>query len=192
MTVTFCSVCRGFDCDLDNRCEECTDCPESDIIAYVKHRKFLKSKQSKPKSGADISLSPSLPSVPSSQPAPVFNVEARIALLSFELSASLASEVEGLGSQLQQSFSDLSNELSNQLTARISAIPNPSFSAHPEVSAPVRPGQAPSPHPPVSTAGMPQEFQDQGGVARDPQVNPTPSLSAKLHPASVQVLGEGA
>ena len=24
---TFCSICRGFDCDLDTRCEECTDWP---------------------------------------------------------------------------------------------------------------------------------------------------------------------
>ena len=88
-----------------------------------------------------------------------FDVEAWIASLSSELSASLASQVEGLGSQLQQSFLALSNELSNQLAARISVIPHPSFSAHPEVSAPVRPGQYPSPHPPVSTAGMPQELQ---------------------------------
>ena len=41
---TFCSICRGFDCDLDTRCEECTDWPEGDMIAYVKHRKLLKSK----------------------------------------------------------------------------------------------------------------------------------------------------
>ena len=127
----FCSVCRGFDCDLDNRCEECADWPESDMLAYVKHRKILKSKQSKPMTGADISLSPSLPSVPSSQPSPVFDVEAQIASLSSELSASLASQVEGLGSQLQQRFLPLSNELSNQLAAKISNIPNPSFSAHP-------------------------------------------------------------
>ena len=90
---TFCSVCRGFDCNLDNLCEECTDWPESDMLAYLKHRKILKSKQSKPKTGADVSLSPSLPSVPSSQPSPVFDVEARIASLSSALSASLARQV---------------------------------------------------------------------------------------------------
>ena len=67
----------------------------------------------------------------------------------------------------------------------LSAIPNLSFSA------PVRPGQDPSPHPPVSTAGMPQEFQAQGGVDRDPQVTPNPPLSGKLHSTSVRVLGEG-
>ena len=97
---TFCSICRGFDCDLDTRCEECTDWPESDMVAYVKHRKLLKSKQSKPKTSSDVPLSPSQPSVRSSQPVPDFDIEARIASLSTELSASLARQVEGLGSNL--------------------------------------------------------------------------------------------
>ena len=52
------------------------------MLAYVKHCKILKSKQSKPKTGADVSLSPSLPSVPSSQPSLFFDVEAWIASLS--------------------------------------------------------------------------------------------------------------
>ena len=98
------SVCHGFDCDLDTHCEECTDWPESDMVAYVKHRKLLKSKQSKPKTSSDVLLSPSQPSVPSSQPVPDFDIEARIASLSTELSASLACQVEGLGNNLQQSF----------------------------------------------------------------------------------------
>ena len=128
------------------------------MVACVKHRKVLKSKQSKPKTGSDIPMSPSLPSVPSSQPAPIIDVEARIASLSTELSASLSSQVEGLGNQLQQSFLALSTELSNQLAARISALPDASFSVPPAVSAPVRPGQDLSAHHYVSTTGMPQEF----------------------------------
>ena len=74
------------------------------MVAYVKHRKLLKSKQSKPKTSTDVTLSPSQPSVPSSQPVPDFDIEARIASLSTELSSSLARQVEGLGSDLQQSF----------------------------------------------------------------------------------------
>ena len=101
---TFCSICRGFDCDLDTRCKECINWPESDMVAYVKHRKMLKSKHAKPKTGSDVPLSPSQPSVCSSQPIPDFDIEARIASLSTELSASLAHQVEGLGSSLQQSF----------------------------------------------------------------------------------------
>ena len=125
---TFCSICRGFDCDLDTRCEECTDWPEGDMVAYVKHRKLLKFKQSKPKTSADVTLSPSQPSVPSSQPVSDFDFEARMAFLSTELSASLARQVEGLGSDLQQSFLTLSSDLSNQLTARISALSTSVFS----------------------------------------------------------------
>ena len=56
------------------------------MVAYVKHRKMLKSKQSKPKTGSDVPLSPSQPSVHSSKPVPVFDIEARIASLSSELS----------------------------------------------------------------------------------------------------------
>ena len=101
---TFCSVCRGFDYNLDTRCEECTNWPEGDMVAYVKHRKLLKSKQSKPKTSADVTLSPSQPSVLSSQPVPDFDFEACMTPLSTELSASLARQVEGLGSDVQQSF----------------------------------------------------------------------------------------
>ena len=58
------------------------------MIAYVKHRKMLK-----PKTGSDVPLSPSQPSIPSSQPVPDFDIEACIASLSTELSASLARQV---------------------------------------------------------------------------------------------------
>ena len=126
----------------------------SDMVAYVKHRKMLKSKQSKPKTGSDVSLSPSQPSVRSSQPVPDFDIDARIASLSTELSAPLARQVEGLGSSLQQSFLALSSDLSTQLAARISALSSTSCTLTPSVSASVWPGQALSPHPPVSTAGL--------------------------------------
>ena len=101
---TFCSVCHSFDCDLGTRCEKCTDWTEDDMVTYVKHRKMLKSKHAEPKSSFDVPLSPSQPSVRSSQPVPDFDIEARIASLNTELSASLAHQVEGLGSCLQQSF----------------------------------------------------------------------------------------
>ena len=172
---TFCSVCRGFDCDLDTRCEECTDWPEGDMVAYVKHRKMLKSKHAKPKSGSDVPLSPSQPSVRSSQPVPDFDIEAHIASLSTELSASLACQIEGLGSSLQQSFLALSSDLSTPLATRISALSSTSCTLTPSGSAPVRPGQALSPHPPVSTAGLLQESQALDEVDRNPKVFSVPS-----------------
>ena len=171
----FCSVCHGFDCDLDTRCEECTDWPESDMVAYVKHRKMLKSKHAKPKTGSDVPLSPSQPSVHSSQPVPDFDIEARIASLSTELSASLACQVEGLGSSLQQSFLTLSSDLSTQLAVRISALSSTSCTLTPSGSAPVRPGQVLSPHPPVSTTGLLQESQALDEVDRNPKVFYVPS-----------------
>ena len=96
-------------------------------------------------------------------PVPDFELEARMASLSTELSASLTHQVEGLGSDLQQSFLALSSDCSNQLAARISAL-STSVSLTPSVSAPVRPGQALSSHPPVSTAGLLQESQALGEV----------------------------
>ena len=172
---TFCSVCCGFDCDLDTRCKECTNWLESDMVAYVKHRKMLKSKHAKPKTGSDVPLSTSQPSVRSSQPVPDFDIEARIASLSSELSASLARQVEGLGSSLQHSILALSSELSTQLAARISALSSTSCTLTPSGSAPVRPGQALSPHPPVSTAGLLQESQALDEVDRNPKVFSVPS-----------------
>ena len=40
---TICISCRGFDCDINNRCEECLEWSEDDIIKYAKYRKSLKS-----------------------------------------------------------------------------------------------------------------------------------------------------
>ena len=154
------------------------------MVAYIKHRKLLNSKQSKPKTSADVPLSPYQPSLPSSQPVPDF------ASLSTELSASLARQVEGLGSDLQQSFLALSSDLSNQLAARISAL-STSGSLTPLGSAPVWPGQALSSHPPVSTAGLLQESQVLGEVDRNPKVFSIPSAPV-LRKDSDRVVGEAA
>ena len=111
------------------------------MVAYVKHRKMLKSKQSKPKTGSDVPLSPSQPSVCFSQPIPDFDIEARIASLSTELSASLAHQVDGLGSSLQQSFLALSSDLSTQLAARISALSSTSCTVLSRLRFPLLSGQ---------------------------------------------------
>ena len=104
------------------------------------------------------------------------------------MSASLARQVEGLGSNLQQSFLALSSDLSDQLAARISAL-STSCSLTPSVSAPVRRSQALSPQPPVSTAGMLQESQALGAVDRNPKVFPIPS-AAVLRQDSDRMVGE--
>ena len=38
---TICVSCRGSDCDIDHRCEECTEWPEDEVLLYVKHRRTL-------------------------------------------------------------------------------------------------------------------------------------------------------
>ena len=40
---TLCVSCRGFDCDIDTRCEECMEWPEEEVRLYAKYRKSLKS-----------------------------------------------------------------------------------------------------------------------------------------------------
>ena len=43
---TVCVVCRGIDCNLETRCEECIEWPEEEVRLYAKMRKSLKSKGS--------------------------------------------------------------------------------------------------------------------------------------------------
>ena len=43
---TVCVSCRGFDCDVDCRCDECLEWSEEEIIKYAKYRKSLKSRDS--------------------------------------------------------------------------------------------------------------------------------------------------
>ena len=78
---TMCVSCRGSDCDIDHRCEECTEWLEDEVLLYVKHRRTLKSKRSKPKTQAPPPPPPVAPSVPSSHPAPRSDIESRLELL---------------------------------------------------------------------------------------------------------------
>ena len=67
---TICISCRGFDCDINNRCEECLEWSEDDIIKYAKYRKSLKSRESSSKAKTTLSHPPLTPSRHSPQPAP--------------------------------------------------------------------------------------------------------------------------
>ena len=40
---TLCVVCRGFDCTVETRCEECIEWPEEEVRLYAKMSKSLKS-----------------------------------------------------------------------------------------------------------------------------------------------------
>ena len=41
---SLCSICRGFDCTLDSRCEECELISDEQFNLYFKHQRSLKSK----------------------------------------------------------------------------------------------------------------------------------------------------
>ena len=65
---TVCVLCRGFDCDIDCRCDECMEWSTEEMEAYVKSRQLLLCKDRrrkeylpKPPSSPMISLSPSQP-----------------------------------------------------------------------------------------------------------------------------------
>ena len=66
---TICVSCRGFDCSIDTRCEECIEWPEEEVRSYAKMRKSLKSKGSSKRRDkpAASSSPPPATSMPSSQ-----------------------------------------------------------------------------------------------------------------------------
>ena len=143
---TVCVACRGSDCDIDHRCEECTDWLEEELLLYVKHRRSLTSKRSKPKNQATPPPPPAAPSVPSPQPTLRSDLESRIDVL--------ASQVSALAALFQSSL----------------AAPQAVGDSLPASQAPSQTQLEPdtrSPHP-VETAGHPQESQGLGGSGMEP------------------------
>ena len=137
---TMCVSCRGSDCDIDHPCEECTEWPEDEVLLYVKHRRTLKSKRSKPKT--QTPPPPAAPSVPSSHPAPRSDIElpaSQVSTLSELFTARLATP-QAIGDFLPASHAPSQARLESD---------------------------ARCPHP-VETAGSHQESQALGGSDREP------------------------
>ena len=67
---TLCVSYRGFDCDLNNRCEECLEWSEEEVVKYAKYRKSLKSRESSSRK-TSMPTPPLTTSGPSPQPAPL-------------------------------------------------------------------------------------------------------------------------
>ena len=125
-------------------------------MLYVKHRRTLKSKRSKPKAQGPPPP-PAAPSVPSSHPAPRSDFESRLELLASQVSA-----------------------LSELFTARLAA-PQAIGDFLPASHAPSQvrlESDARCPHP-VETAGHHQESQALGGSGREPDA-PGASLTVRL------------
>ena len=109
---TICINCRGFDCDLDNRCEECLEWSEEEVMKYAKYRKSLKSKDSssKPKTSAPP---PPDNSRHSPQPAPCDDIQSQVGSLNITVNSLSESLSLCLDQFLQQLLSH-SAQLSSQ------------------------------------------------------------------------------
>ena len=161
---TVCISCRGFDCDLNNRCEECLEWSEDDIIAYAKYRKSLKSRESSSSKKSKIPLTPLTPSRPSPQPAP------QPAPLPAQQPAprpTLRDDLQSQFDSLSSNFHALSNNLTTQLTDFMSQFLNQNQSSRQTRLEPDAGESRPD-----QTAGESRMFQGEGAPSRTPLVPP--------------------
>ena len=141
---TVCVVCRGYDCNLETRCQECIEWPDEEVRLYAKMRKSLKSKgSSKHRPKPSASPPPPAASIPPSQPHTLVDMQAQV-----------------------DTLNSMMTTLSESLFARMDAL---QASLAPNVSQPSsRPSHRPdvgSPQPDV-TAGESRMFQALGETSR--------------------------
>ena len=104
---TLCVSCRGFDCDLNNCCEECLEWSEEEVVKYAKYRKSLKSRES---SSCKTSMptpplttsgpSPQPASQPAPRPAQRDDIQSQVDSLSFNFQYPISMLPEHLRSTL--------------------------------------------------------------------------------------------
>ena len=103
---TLCVNCRGFDCDINTRCEKCLEWPEEEVKLYAKYRKSLKSKESSSKSKTAVPTPPP-------QPAPLADLQSQVDSLSVtvnSLTESLSLHLDAFMNQLLSHSSQLSSQ----------------------------------------------------------------------------------
>ena len=122
---TVCFQCRSFDCDFDNRCDECLEWSQEEMEAYVKHKLFLlkdkRRKDSLPKSRSSPGPSPT-PSQPPSLT--VTDVDNRIGSQLAKLSASFDQKLESLTSVLLTKILLLQPPIEHSMSARMFDVPS--------------------------------------------------------------------
>ena len=141
---TLCITCRGFDCDLNNSCEECLECSAEEVVKYAKYRKSLKSRES-----SSVHTPPLTPSGPSPQPAQRDDIQSQV-------------------DSLAMNFQSLSDNLTSQLTDFMSQ-----FLLHNQSSRQPRLGPDAGESHPGRTAGESHMFQGEGAPSRTPLVPPS-------------------
>ena len=164
---TVCVSCRGFDCDVDCRCDECLEWSEEEIIKYAKYRKSLKSRESsshKPAvpapplttSGPSPHPPPQPAPLPAQQPAP----------LPAQPPAPRPAQRDDIQSQVD-SLSSNFQSLSDTLTAQLCDFML-MFGSQNQSSCQPRLGpDAGGPHP-GETVGESRMFQGEGAPSRTP------------------------
>ena len=161
---TLCIACRGFGCDLNNRCEECLEWSEDEVIKYAKYRKSLKSRDSSSRAKTSVSTPPLTPSGHSPQPAP------QAAPLTAPQPAPWPSQRDDIQSQVDSlalNFKSLSDNLTSQLSDFMTQ-----FLCQNQSSSQPRLGPDAGESHPGRTAGESRMFQGEGAPSQTPLVPP--------------------
>ena len=157
---TFCISCKGFDCDINNRCEECLAWSEDDIIKYANYRNSLKSRESSSRPKTSVSTPPLTPSGHSPQPAPQTAPQP----------APRPAQRDDIQSQvdsLNKNFKSLSDNLTSQISDFMTQ-----FLCQNQSSRQRRLGPDAGESHPGKTAGESRMFQGEGAPSRTPLVPP--------------------
>ena len=157
---TLCIACRGFDCDLNNRCEECLEWSEDEVIKYAKYRKSLKSRESSSRAKITVSTPPLTPSGHSPQPAPQAAPQPAPRPSQRD---DIQSQVDSLASNFRSLSDNLTSQLSDFMTQ---------FLCHNQSSRQPRLGPDAGESHPGRTAGESRMFQGEGAPSRTPLVPP--------------------
>ena len=124
---TICVVCRGFDCSIESRCEECIEWPEEEVRLYAKMRMSLRSKgSSKHRNKPSASPPPSADSMPSLQPSAIEQMQSQVDSLNLlvnSLSGSLLARMDALTASIAPSSIPQSSSQTRQ--GPDAALPQP-------------------------------------------------------------------
>ena len=159
---TLCVNCRGFDCDINTRCEECLEWPEEEVKLYAKYRKSLKSKDSSSKSKSSAPPPPA-----DSRPS-----------LQQSLHDDFQSQIDSLNVTV--------NTLAESLTARLDAFMSSFLNQSAQLSSQPRLGPDAGVPQPGVTAGESRMFQAVG-VPSGTSVAPSSIGQGARAPASEQL-----
>ena len=161
---TLCVSCRGFDCNLNNRCEECLEWSEEEVVKYAKCRKSLKSRESSSRK-TSVPTPPLTTSGPSPQPAPHPSQQPA------PQPAPRPAQRDDIQSQVDSlafNFQSLSETLTSQLNDFMNR-----FLSQSQSSCRPRLGTDAGESHPGRTAGERRMFQGEGAPSRTPLVPPS-------------------